>query len=315
LVRCFEKEFGYGPGIVDLKDRDDFRAEATRYSGWLEEAQSPVDYRAYVAGIRNIEGHYFYDRYGTLEPHVDVHSPVLKRNPERVRLAVEAASELTLCREVAACQEPENGGQCADENRADGINEIIVPVDAIPTDSTGSDRTLDSGKPGNGMLTVGRHTLIELHLEEQEAVECRSWIYRTIKFLRIFRGDQGRRYCWYGSNPRPVNLHGYKYSGRYPVLRGVPLTFAANIREIWPDGTVSISRPYIRLDRQPEATQRIYAEECGIPLGELGLEPDPDADVVAIETAQDETSGEILSRNGSRAASKVATVEVYGITR
>ena len=151
FVTRFEKEFGYGPGIVDLKDRDDFRAEATRYSGWLEEKLSPVDYRAYVAGIRNIEGHYFYDTFGTLEPHVDVHSPVLKRNPERVRLAVEAASELTLCREVAACQEPENGGQCADENRADGINEIIVPVDAIPTDSTGSDRTLDSGKPGNGM--------------------------------------------------------------------------------------------------------------------------------------------------------------------
>ncbi len=40
----------------------------------------------------------------------------------------------------------------------------------------------------------------------------------------------------------------------------------------------------------------------GIPLDELGLEPESDADVIAIETAQDETSGEILSRNGSRAA-------------
>jgi hypothetical protein len=54
-------------------------------------------------------------------------------------------------------------------------------------------------------------------------------------------------------------------------LRGVPLTFAANIREIWPDGTVSLSRPYLRLDRQPEATRRAYAEEYGIPLDELGL--------------------------------------------
>jgi hypothetical protein len=26
------------------------------------------------------------------------------------------------------------------------------------------------------------------------------------------------------------------------------------------------------MDRQPEATLRTYAEECGIPLGELGLE-------------------------------------------
>jgi hypothetical protein len=50
-------------------------------------------------------------------------------------------------------------------------------------------------------------------------------------------------------------------------------------------------------------------------LHELGLESEPDADVVAIETAQDETSGEILSRNGSRAAPKVVPVEVYGMTR
>ncbi|MCH8993132.1 MAG: hypothetical protein IIA44_15440, partial [Acidobacteria bacterium] len=113
LVRCFEKEFGYGPGIVDLRDRKSFRTDAAGFPGWLEEEQSPVDYRAYVAGIRNIEGHYFYDTFGTLEPHVDVYGSVLRRNPERVRLAVEAASELTLCREVAACQEPENGGQCA----------------------------------------------------------------------------------------------------------------------------------------------------------------------------------------------------------
>ncbi len=45
----------------------------------------------------------------------------------------------------------------------------------------------------------------------------------------------------------------------------------ANVREIWPDGTASISRPYVRLDRQPEATRRAYAEECGIPLHELGV--------------------------------------------
>jgi hypothetical protein len=56
------------------------------------------------------------------------------------------------------------------------------------------------------------------------------------------------------------------------------------------------------LDRQPEATRRAYAVKYNITLHELGLEPEPDADVVAIETAQDETSGEILSRNGSRAA-------------
>jgi hypothetical protein len=49
------------------------------------------------------------------------------------------------------------------------------------------------------------------------------------------------------------------------------LTFAANVREIWLNGTVSISRPYLRLDRQPEATRRAYAKEYGIPLRELGM--------------------------------------------
>jgi hypothetical protein len=58
------------------------------------------------------------------------------------------------------------------------------------------------------------------------------------------------------------------------VLPEVSLTFSATVREIWPDGTVSLSRPYVRLDRQPEATRRIYAEEHGIPLGELGLDDD-----------------------------------------
>ena len=50
------------------------------------------------------------------------------------------------------------------------------------------------------------------------------------------------------------------------------MTFAANIREIWPDGTASISRPYVRLDRQPEATRHAYAKEYGTSLRELGLE-------------------------------------------
>ena len=74
-----------------------------------------------------------------------------------------------------------------------------------------------------------------------------------------------------------MNLHGYRHPGRYPLLPGVPLTFDANVREIWPDGTVSISRPYVRLDRQPEETKWAYVEEYNIPFHELGLEPEPDA--------------------------------------
>ena len=53
----------------------------------------------------------------------------------------------------------------------------------------------------------------------------------------------------------------------------------------------------------------------GIPPHELGLEPEPDADVVAIKTAQEESSGEIVSGNGSRAESNVAPVGVYEMTR
>jgi hypothetical protein len=49
--------------------------------------------------------------------------------------------------------------------------------------------------------------------------------------------------------------------------RPVPRS-AANVREIWSEGTASISRPYIRLDRQPEATRRAYAREFGIALDE-----------------------------------------------
>ena len=79
---------------------------------------------------------------------------------------------------------------------------------------------------------------------------------------------------------------GYRYPGRYPVLRGVPLTFAANIREIWPDGTVSISRPYVRLDRQPEETKWAYVEEYNIPFHELGLEAG--GDVIGVESARNQ---------------------------
>jgi hypothetical protein len=269
LVRCFEKEFGHRSGIVDLKDREDFRAEVAGYPGWQDEAQSSLDYREYVAGPRNIQGHYFYDTFGTLEPHVDVYGSVLRRNPESVQRA-RAAAELVLQHgpKVTARQEPQTGGPCAAGNGADRIDENIADVDAIPTDS-GTQSA--AGEPGGELPALGRHTLAGLRLEEQEALECRSWRYRIIKFAHTFRDAQGRRYRWYGTNPRPVNLRGYRFPGRYPVLRGVPLTFAANIREIWPDGTVSISRPYLRLDRQPEATRHIYAEECGIPLDELNL--------------------------------------------
>ena len=91
-------------------------------------------------------------------------------------------------------------------------------------------------------------------------------------FVRTFRDGQGRQYRWNGTSPVPVNVRGYRHPGRYLLLPGVPLTFAANVREIWSDGTARISHAYIRLDRQPERTRRLYADEFSIPLHELGLE-------------------------------------------
>ena len=49
----------------------------------------------------------------------------------------------------------------SDANGADRIDENIAHVDAIPTVSLDSGIQSAVGKPGNGMLTVGRHTLVE----------------------------------------------------------------------------------------------------------------------------------------------------------
>jgi len=205
--------------------------------------------------------------------------------------ALASAPEVTLRPEATSHQAPQTGGRCASEIGAYRIDENIADVAAIPTGSPDSCTQFDAAEPGSEPIATERHTLVELHLERQEAVECRSWLYRTIKFVHIFRDDQGRRYCWYASNSKLVNLRGYKYPGRYPVLRGVPLTFDANVREVWPDGTVSLSRPYIRLDRQPGATRRAYAQRFGIPLGELVLESEAVGDAVD-EHAQGESGGE-----------------------
>ena len=55
----------------------------------------------------------------------------------------------------------------------------------------------------------------------------------------------------------------------------------------------SLSRPYIRLDRQPEATRRAYAKEYGIPLRELGLELEAGGHAAGAENARSGRSDEI----------------------
>jgi hypothetical protein len=121
-------------------------------------------------------------------------------------------------------------------------------------------------------LAVGRQTLVGLRLLDFVAVEIGRGRYRSTVFCHSFADDQGRQYRWYATNPTPAHPRGYRHPGRYAVLPDVPLTFAAAVREIWRDGTVSISRPYIRLDRQCAATRREYAKQHGIELIELDLE-------------------------------------------
>jgi hypothetical protein len=121
-------------------------------------------------------------------------------------------------------------------------------------------------------LASGRHQLTGLRLTGLDVREWRHGLYPRTTFVSTFRDREGRWYRWNGTNATPINLRGYRYPGRYPALPGVALDFAATVRRTLGDGTVVISRPYIRLDRQPEQTRHEYARECGIPLGELGLE-------------------------------------------
>ena len=54
-----------------------------------------VHYRTYLAGRRNITGHYGFDPQREHEPHEDLHSPVLKHYRERERLVILAETAAT----------------------------------------------------------------------------------------------------------------------------------------------------------------------------------------------------------------------------
>jgi hypothetical protein len=111
---------------------------------------------------------------------------------------------------------------------ADEINENIADVDAIPPDSPDSGTEFEAGNPTGEPLSLGRQVLVGLRLVDTDIINTRYGRHRITKYGHTFRDDQGRRYRWYGTNPHPVNLRGYRYPGRYPLLRGVPLTFAAH---------------------------------------------------------------------------------------
>ena len=155
-------------------------------------------------------------------------------------------------------------GPCKIDRRIGNDGRTVI----IRTPST----DFDSGSQIAAPLDLGRQMLAGLTLVDSDVIESRRGQYRSTKYAHTFRDDQGLQYQWYGTNPTPLSLSGYRYPGRYRVLPGVPLTFPVTVREIWSDGTVSICRPYIRLDRQPEATRRIYAQQYGIPLEDLDLE-------------------------------------------
>lgn len=71
----------------------------------------------------------------------------------------------------------------------------------------------------------------------------------------------------------------------------------------------------VLLIHQPEATRRVLAERLGIPLHELGLEPEARSDAVGAENAGTGRSDEIASGKGQRVESNAARARDYGITR
>ncbi len=238
LTRCFKAEFGSRYGVVDLQDRTDLREEAAERSGWLQEIHEAVDYRTYVAGRRNIVGHYGYDEEQALDYHVDLHSPLLKRHPKRERPDVKARPEPLI--------EP--------GRRGTGWSRITASHAAPPP-------------PGSQELAV-------LRLVESEAYFRSRSAWPHPRIARTLRDDLGRIYRWDGTCSLPVYLHGRGKPGRYPLIEDVPLALRATVGRVWHNRTISISRAYIRLDQQPEETKWAYVEEFGIAPNELGLEPE-----------------------------------------
>ena len=110
LVRCFETAINRNPGTIDLKDHDNLRALASLTPGWLDQIQPDVDYRTYLAGRRNITGHYGWDPEAHHDPHVDLYSPVLKLYPERERLVIVAEPAATVLTATPGHQQPVPGG-------------------------------------------------------------------------------------------------------------------------------------------------------------------------------------------------------------
>lgn len=126
---------------------------------------------------------------------------------------------------------------------------------------------IESIKPGQRIQTV--------LLPERRRVRTRmDWGYRKLEVTWLFRDARGRQVLWAGTNPAPVNVRGYRQPGRHPILRGLPLTVAATVKAVKDDGTVVLSRPYLRPDRQPEPTKRAYVEQCGVAPGDVGLRED-----------------------------------------
>jgi hypothetical protein len=105
LVQCFQKAINRNPGTIDLMDHDDLRAPASQNAEWLSQIHPVVDYRTYLAGRRNITGHYGWDPDALLDPHVDLYSPVLKHYPDRERPVIVAEPVATVLTATSGSQQ------------------------------------------------------------------------------------------------------------------------------------------------------------------------------------------------------------------
>jgi hypothetical protein len=203
---------------------------------------------------------------------LDVSSEVRAATSKRRRDIRAARSKAAVCRQEA------DDEWMAQNDRSRGSIHVLHAGSIVAASgkmgATGGDCTRQSHPDSSASepLVPGRQILVGLRLVDSDVINTRRGRYRSTKYALTFRDDHGRQYRWYGTNPSPITLCGYRHAGRYPVSPWVPLTFSATVREIWRDGTASISRPYIRLDRQPEPTKRAYGQQLGISLEALELE-------------------------------------------
>ncbi len=147
---------------------------------------------------------------------------------------------------------------------------LLVQNDGVEAAGRRAEPGAKAADSSNGPRS-GRRVHLALRLEKRRVRTRLAWGYVEPSITCLFRDDLGGSASWTGRNSKPVNARGYRHPGRYPILRNVELQVSATVKSVEDDGTVVLTRPYIRLDRQPEATKRAYVEQCGVGPSEVGL--------------------------------------------